>query len=226
MSAVTTTAPGPSDVLLNAVNPKKAVASDSVQADTDKFMTLLVTQLKNQDPMSPLDNAQITSQLAQLSTVTGVNKLNTTLDSLKASYQASENLQATSMINHGVLSAGKNVGLAEGKALFGIDLATPADTVEIIISTAAGKDVDTISMKNVPAGTMPITWDGKMEDGTTLKDGNYVFKVSAKAAGKELKDVTALQFGVVASVSTGAGGVKLNVPTSGQLSMADIKQIL
>ncbi|CAN7162045.1 flagellar hook assembly protein FlgD [Pseudoduganella sp. LjRoot289] len=226
MSAVSSTAPGPSDVLLNAVNPKKAVASDSVQADTDKFMTLLVTQLKNQDPMSPLDNAQITSQLAQLSTVTGVNKLNTTLDSLKASYQSSENLQATSMINHGVLSAGKNVGLAEGKALFGIDLATPADTVEIVISTAAGKEVDTISMKNVAAGTMPITWDGKSEDGTTLADGNYVFKVNAKAGGKELKDATALQFGVVASVSTGAGGVKLNVPNSGQLSMADIKQIL
>ena len=66
------------------------MADGSVQADTDKFMTLLVTQLKNQDPMNPLDNAQMTSQLAQLSTVTGVNKLNTTLESLKSSYQSSE----------------------------------------------------------------------------------------------------------------------------------------
>lgn len=225
--AVTSTTQAPvTDALLNAVNPKAKVATDSVQADTDKFMTLLVTQLKNQDPMNPLDNAQVTSQLAQLSTVTGVNKLNTTLESLKSSYQSSENLQAASMINHGVLSAGKNVGLSEGKALLGIDLATPADTVDITIKTAAGKVVDTISMKKVDAGTMPITWDGKLEDGTTAADGNYVFTVEAKANGTVLKDATGLQFGVVASVSTGAGGVKLNVPNSGQLTMADIKQIL
>jgi flagellar basal-body rod modification protein FlgD len=51
-------------------------------------MTLLVTQLKNQDPLNPLDNAQVTSQLAQLQTVTGVNKLNETLESLKSSYQS------------------------------------------------------------------------------------------------------------------------------------------
>src|SRR5471030_266353 len=86
-------------------------ATDSVQADTDKFMTLLVTQLKNQDPMNPLDNAQITSQLAQLSTVTGVNKLNTTLESLKSSYQSSEAMQASSMIGHSVLVAGNYVDL-------------------------------------------------------------------------------------------------------------------
>ena len=74
-------------------------------------MTLLVTQLKNQDPLNPLDNAQVTSQLAQLSTVTGVNKLNTTLESLKASYQSSEALQAANMIGHGVLVEGNYVDL-------------------------------------------------------------------------------------------------------------------
>ena len=221
MPTVANTAAPVSDVLLNAVNPKKQAPTDSVQADTDKFMTLLVTQLKNQDPMSPLDNAQITSQLAQLSTVTGVNKLNTTLESLKSSYQSAENVQAAGMINHGVLSEGKNIGLADGKAIFGIDLGSPADKVDIVIKTAAGKEVDTIQLENQPVGTLPITWDGK-----TLPNGNYVFSVEARSGGKVLKDAMGLQFGVVASVSTGAGGVKLNVPTSGQLSMSDIKQIL
>src|SRR6476646_9032411 len=85
--------------LMATMNAKKPVVADgSVEADTNKFMTLLVTQLKNQDPMNPLDNAQITSQLAQLSTVTGVNKLNTTLESLKSSYQSSEAMQATNLI--------------------------------------------------------------------------------------------------------------------------------
>jgi flagellar basal-body rod modification protein FlgD len=98
-TTVATAPPLVSQDLLNAVNPKKSAAAEgSVQADTDKFMTLLVTQLKNQDPLNPLDNAQITSQLAQLSTVTGINKLNDTLETLKGSYQSSEALQATNMI--------------------------------------------------------------------------------------------------------------------------------
>ena len=93
-------------------------------------MTLLVTQLKNQDPMNPLDNAQLTSQLAQLSTVTGVNKLNTTLESLKASYQSSESLQAANMIGHGVLVEGNYVKLPGGNGILGVDLASAADKRE------------------------------------------------------------------------------------------------
>ena len=117
MSTVNTAPAFVSQDLLTTVNPKKATAVEgSVEADTNKFMTLLVTQLKNQDPMNPLDNAQLTTQLAQLSTVTGVNKLNTTLESLKASYQSSEALQATNLIGHGVLVAGDFINLASGKA--------------------------------------------------------------------------------------------------------------
>lgn len=217
----------PSSALLNAVNPKKATATDSTQADTDKFMTLLVTQLKNQDPLNPLDNAQVTSQLAQLSTVTGVNKLNTTLESLKSSYQSSEAMQATSLINHGVLAPGSQITLAGGKAVFGVDLATAADTVQIDVKNSSGAVVHSIAMKGVDVGTLPLVWDGKLDDGTTVApDGNYTFSVTATTGGQPLKDATALTFGTVASVSTGSAGVKLNVPAIGQLTMADIKQVL
>ena len=112
--------------LMSTMNSKPKEV-DSVQADTDKFMTLLVTQLKNQDPLNPLDNAQVTSQLAQLSTVTGVNKLNATLETLKSSYQSSEAMQATNLIGHGVLVEGKDVQLSGGKSILGVELATPAD---------------------------------------------------------------------------------------------------
>ncbi len=85
MTTINTANPGANVTdLMSTMNGKKAEV-DSVQADTDKFMTLLVTQLKNQDPLNPLDNAQVTSQLAQLTTVNGVNKLNATLESLKSS---------------------------------------------------------------------------------------------------------------------------------------------
>lgn len=216
----------PSAALLNSVNSKPKAATDSVQADTDKFMTLLVTQLKNQDPMNPLDNAQITSQLAQLSTVTGVNKLNTTLESLKASYQSSESMAATNLINHGVLAKGNTVALTGGKGIFGVNLTTPADTVTVDLKNDSGKVVHSISMKGVDAGTLPLVWDGKDDDGKVLPDGQYTIAVSATSAGKALTDAIPLTFGTVASVSTGAAGVKMNVPSIGQLTMADLYQVL
>ncbi|WLI88003.1 flagellar hook assembly protein FlgD [Massilia sp. R2A-15] len=216
--------------LLATVNPKKAAAADgSVEADTNKFMTLLVTQLKNQDPMNPLDNAQITSQLAQLSTVTGVNKLNTTLESLKSSYQSSEAMAATNMIGHGVLVEGDYVNLASGKGIMGVDLASAADSVKLIVTDpTTGKDVQTIDFGAHAAGTIPVAWDG-VPDGATspLKDGKYLIRVVATQGGAALKDAKALSFDSVASVTTSAAnGVKLNLPTRGTVSMSDIKQIL
>ena len=225
-TTVDTNSASPSAALLNTVNSKPKTATDSVQADTDKFMTLLVTQLKNQDPLNPLDNAQITSQLAQLSTVTGVNKLNTTLESLKASYQSSESMAATNLINHGVLAKGNTVALTGSKGIFGVNLTTPADTVQIDMKNESGKVVHSISMKGVDAGTLPLVWDGKDDDGKVLPDGKYTVSVSATSAGKPLTDAIPLTFGTVASVSTGAGGVKMNVPTIGQLTMADLYQVL
>jgi flagellar basal-body rod modification protein FlgD len=223
--------------LLATVNPKQSTAVDgSVEADTNKFMTLLVTQLKNQDPMNPLDNAQLTSQLAQLSTVTGVNKLNTTLESLKASYQSSEALQATNMIGHGVLVDGDFVNLQSGKGILGVDLVTAADNVQVIVTDPrTGKDVQTIELGARAAGTIPLAWDGVPDatkvnaDGTpvTLQDGKYLLRVVATAGKDTLQDAKTLSFDSVASVTTSVtDGVKLNLPTKGVVSMADIRQIL
>lgn len=226
-----------SNDLLNAVNPtKKPATAGSVEEATDKFMTLLVTQLKNQDPLNPLDNAQITSQLAQLSTVTGVNKLNTTLESLKASYQSSEALQAANMIGHGVLVEGDRVYLADGKSILGVELDSAADQVDLIITDpTTGKDIETIKLGKNDAGVIPIAWDGVLDpenvdaDGkpVTLKNGEYLIRVVATRGGEELDDARTLAFDSVASVTTNAkDGVKLNLPTKGVVSMADIKQIL
>ena len=223
--------------LMTAVNSKKTTAADgSVQADTDKFMTLLVTQLKNQDPLNPLDNAQITSQLAQLSTVTGVNKLNTTLESLKASYQASESLQAANMIGHGVLVEGDFAKLSGGKAILGVDLASPADKVQVIITDPrTGKDVDVIDLGATAAGVVPLAWDGVPDAARldaegkpqALADGKYTFRVVATRGGEKITDAKSLAFDSVSSVTTSAkDGVKLNLPTKGVVSMADIRQIL
>jgi flagellar basal-body rod modification protein FlgD len=237
MTTVTNPTSGAANIndLMSVMNPKKAVATDSVQADTDKFMTLLVTQLKNQDPMNPLDNAQVTSQLAQLQTVTGVNKLNTTLESLKASYQSSEAMQATNLIGHGVLVPGGDVSLAGGKGIMGVELASDADNVEVVINDAKGNPVQTMSLGAQKAGVLPLAWDGvpdanKLDASgkpVVLADGKYTFTVTATRGGDKLTDAKGLAFDSVVSVTTGGtDGVKLNLPGKGTVSLADVKQVL
>jgi flagellar basal-body rod modification protein FlgD len=198
-------------------------------------MTLLVTQLQNQDPLNPMDNAQMTSQLAQLQTVTGVNKLNTTLESLQSSYKSSEAMQATNLIGRGVLVDGNSVALASGKGVLGVNLATAADDVKVVINDAKGNEVETMDLGAQKAGVMPLAWDGvpdpkKLDSNgkpVTLPDGNYTFKVVATRGGANLTDATGLTLDSVTSVTTNStDGVKLNLSGKGALTLADIKQVL
>ena len=107
-----------------------SAANTSTAADTqDRFLKLLVTQMKNQDPLNPMDNAQVTSQMAQLSTVTGIDKLNATLQALSDSMMGNQPLQAASMIGHGVLVPGNGVDLSNGNGYGGIELAQSVDDV-------------------------------------------------------------------------------------------------
>lgn len=208
------------------MNPAKASAQSTAAAAQDRFMTLLVTQMKNQDPLNPMDNAQVTSQLAQLSTVTGIDKLNTTLEGLMGSYQSSQSLQAASMIGHGVLTAGSNLTLAGGQSILGVELAEPADTVRVNIKDASGKTVRTMDLGSKDAGTLPLSWNGISDSGSAAADGQYTIDVAATRGGQKISGATALAFGNVASVSTGAQGVKLNVPGIGAVSLTDVRQIL
>jgi flagellar basal-body rod modification protein FlgD len=212
-----------------------ASGTDSVAADTDKFMTLLVTQLQNQDPLNPMDNSQMTSQLAQLQTVSGINTLNTTLSSLSASYQSSEAMQATSLIGHGVLVGGNSVALAGSKGVLGVNLGSDADNVQIAINDANGNTVDTIDLGAQKAGSQPLVWDGVPDaskvDGSgkpvTLPDGKYTFSVTATKAGQKLNDATGLAYDSVGSVSTSAtDGVKVYLAGKGVTTLADVKQVL
>jgi len=224
----------PKAAATNSVATKTTTDATSVQADQDKFMKLLVTQLQNQDPLNPMDNAAMTSQLAQLSTVTGINKVNTTLESLRTDMAASQSQSAINMIGKGVLVAGKGITLSSstddaGKttssSVFGIDLASAAQNVAITIQDSTGKTVRTMSLTNADVGTYPISWDGTTDAKTTAPAGSYTFTVTATSAGNTLTDATPLQLAAVASVSTGSGGVKLNT-SLGQFTMSDVKEVL
>jgi flagellar basal-body rod modification protein FlgD len=212
--------------LLANMSPQKATTTDSVSETQDRFMTLLVAQMKNQDPLNPLDNAQVTSQMAQLSTVTGVEKLNATVQALQESYQASQSLAAVSMIGHGVFVPGNDMALQEGKAIFGVEFAESVDDAKVEIFNASGKLVRTMELGAQPKGNLPLAWDGKNDAKEAATDGNYTFKVIATRGDKVVEAASGLAFGEVTSVSNGAQGTKLYVAGVGEIDLSKVRQVI
>lgn len=179
----------------------------------NSFLTLLVAQLKNQDPTNPMQNNELTSQLAQINTVQGIEKLNTTLGSISGQINSNQSLQATALIGHGVMVPGNNilVGSKDGKVSttpFGVELERAADQVTATITNASGQVVRTIEIGGLTAGVHAFTWDGSLDDGTTAPDGAYKVAVNAKGNGEQLV-ARSLHFGLVNGVIRDGNGAKL-----------------
>ena len=194
-------------------------------AAQDRFMTLLVTQLKNQDPLNPMDNAQMTSQMAQISTVSGIDKLNTTLQALSASMTPNQTLQAAVMIGHGVLASGSGLDLSAGVGLGGFSLPQPVDSAKVSIYDQAGALVNTIDLGAQPSGIVKWQWDGKDSAGVAMANGAYTFNVTASSAGNGVA-ATNLQYGMVNSVTQGVQGVTLDVGGRQNIALSQVQQIL
>lgn len=209
--------------LLASVNGTTAASSTTDEAQ-DRFMTLLVTQMKNQDPLNPLDNAQVTSQLAQLSTVTGINKMNSTLETFMTSLQSSQSLQMSNLIGHDVLVEGNDISFDGTGGYFGVELPTSTDDLTITINDATGKQIRQITLGNQSEGIIPLSWDGYGDDGTQVAAGDYSFTVSANISG-EPATVNALSLTQINSISTNGTGIKLNLNNANSVTSADLKQI-
>lgn len=210
--------------LLASVNGTKNKNSDSINEAQDRFMTLLVTQMKNQDPLNPMDNAQVTSQLAQLSTVTGINKMNDSLEAFMANMQSSQALQASSLIGHEVLVEGNDVSFDGTNGYFGVELPTSTDALTITITDTAGNPIRKITLNNQDEGIIPLSWDGYGDDGTQVEAGNYQFSVSATIGG-EAATATGLSLTQINSISSSSSGIKLNLNNADTVTSAELKQI-
>ena len=209
--------------LLASVNGTKS-KSDSIDTTQDRFMTLLVTQMKNQDPLNPLDNAQVTSQLAQLSTVTGIDKMNSTLERFMANMQSSQSLQMSNLIGHDVLVEGNKLSFDGTGGYFGVELPTSTDDLTVTINDAAGNQIRKISLGNQPEGILPLSWDGYGDDGTQVSSGDYTFNVTASIAG-EPATAMGLSLTQINSISASGTGIKLNLGNADSVTSADLKQI-
>ncbi len=215
MSAVDAVTSGTS-----AAKTTKSVAQES----EDRFLKLLVTQMKNQDPLNPLDNAQVTSQMAQLSTVSGIEKLNAALQAMSSSFASSQSLQAAGMIGRSVLAPGSSLTLQDGFAAGGFELASSADKAVVSVKDAAGNVLHSMNLGAQKAGNVMFQWDGVTDSGGQAASGSYTFEVSAVQGGNKV-DATLLALGRVGSVSLGASGVTLNTDVLGNVDVTTVKQI-
>lgn len=199
-------------------------AKKDAENPQDRFLKLLVTQMKNQDPLKPLDNAEVTSQLAQISTVTGIDKLNTTLQLLTSDVEDSLSMEATGMIGHSVFVPGTSIPLESGEAVAGIELEQPVDQLTVKILDSTGIPIRQMELGAKPTGISTIAWDGKADNGAVVADGNYTFNVSAKQGGNEVK-VNTLSLGLVNSVTPGENSALLDMGELGLVNLSNVKRV-
>lgn len=194
--------------------PSATSAAESEQ----RFLKLLVAQLNNQDPTNPMDNAQLTSQLAQMSTVSGIEKLNTAMESLLAQTGSSQVLQSAGLIGRSVLTTGNDIVLNSDTPSFSVELPADAASVKATITDSSGKVVRSFDLGAMPKGIKTLSWDGKNDSGVAVADGNY--KLNLDGGGAQ-----ALTFSKVTSVAQGPNGVALDLTNGKKVGFSDIRQI-
>jgi flagellar basal-body rod modification protein FlgD len=210
-----------SQTLLDTMNGASSSSSStsstsgtSAQDLQNTFLTLLVTQLKNQDPTNPADSSQMTSQLAQINTVTGIGQLNTSLSSLATQLSAGQQTQAALLIGSSVLSAGNGVTVSKGaSSSFGVQLASDVSDLQIVVKNSSGQIVNTLDLGAQGAGVVPVTgWTPVDSKGATLADGSYTITAQGTINGQQATATTlsASQVQSVVQMSGGAPGLKLS----------------
>jgi flagellar basal-body rod modification protein FlgD len=197
-----------------------AVTGDAA-AQQDRFLKLLVAQLNNQDPMNPMDNAQMTTQMAQMSTVSGIEQVNSTLTSMAAQFTSMQVLQGSSMVGHDVLVASSTLTNKAGVASGAVDLASKADAVKVEILSPGGQVLDTIDMGAQDAGRQSFSWDSSAYTDTAAPS----FRVTATLAGQAVT-ATTLARDTVVSVGSDNGAMTVQLQGRAAVTYDNVKAIL
>lgn len=202
--------------------------SASAKADddsADRFLKLLVAQMNNQDPLNPMDNAQVTSQLAQINTVQGIDQLNGTMQKLLDRFQTGGPADAVPMVGRQVLVPGDKLDLpVDGVAKAGFELVSGASAVTIDVLDGSGKVIESQVRKNVQAGIQTFAWDGNA-GGKAMPAGSYGLRITAVSGGKPV-DATALTAATVEAALKTSSGTSLQLGGLGSRPLSDVRGVL
>jgi flagellar basal-body rod modification protein FlgD len=207
-------------------NPATAgTATIGKDATEDRFLKLLVAQMKNQDPLNPLDNAQVTSQMAQINTVQGIAQLNTSMTAMLAQFQGA---QAITLPGRQVLIDGNSLTLAKTNgnltANGGFDLTQDAERVTVSIRDGKGNVVRQLDLGAQSAGPGTFKWDGAL-DKSTAAEGKYSFEVKA-FNGTQPVPVVAFMAARVEGTAITPQGVRLTLENIGSRYYSDVRMVI
>jgi len=198
--------------------------SDLAQGD---FLKLMVTQLNNQDPLEPMDNGDFLGQIAQFSTVTGIEGLQTSFEDFASSLSSDQALQGASLIGRSVFAPLSEGLLAEGGSINGeLTLPTSSGDVSVKITDSSGQLIKTISLGTQAAGPVQFSWNGAKENGELAPAGSYFINAQALIDGQNFELDTNLLAEVDSVTLASAGnGLQLNLKGLGSVSFSDVSRI-
>ncbi|MBN9460980.1 MAG: flagellar hook assembly protein FlgD [Burkholderiales bacterium] len=217
---------------------------ETADGSEDRFLKLLVAQMRNQDPLNPLDNAQVTSQLAQIQTVRGIEQLNASMATLASASTTVSPLSAVSMLGRQVLVAGEDfqwtgagsdaakddptasAGTSTGSVRLGFELPTAARAVRVEVVDAAGRVVYSRDFDEPDAGVHTLDWDGLDGDGRAVSAGKYRLRAYGVDEDGGESQVTALVPARVSGVNQGSGGVRLELVGREAVPASAIRAVL
>ena len=203
---------------LNAKSSAKDAATTAAES-SERFLKLLVAQMQNQDPLNPMDNAQVTSQIAQINTVSGIEKLNGTVGSLSTQFLQMQAVQGASLVGREVIVPGNKMDIDDGKGQGGFQIDAAADNVKIEIQNAAGQTIKTVNLGAQGAGMHSFDWaDAGSYDNTS----GITFKVTATSGSNTLKS-TALMRDKVTAISTANNNLVLDLEKAGGVNYDQVK---
>jgi len=198
--------------------------SDLAQGD---FLKLMVTQLNNQDPMKPMESGDFLGQIAQFSTVTGIEDLQTSFSEFASSVSNDQALQAANLVGRRVSVPLQTGALTAGGTIDG-ELTLPASSpdVSIHITDQVGQIVRTIPLGTQPAGPVVFSWDGKQADGTMAPAGLYNVNAQARIDGQNFELDTHISADVDSVTLGGLGKpLELNLAGLGSVPFTNVSRI-
>jgi flagellar basal-body rod modification protein FlgD len=200
-----------------------AITGGSTMGKED-FLTLLVTQLQNQDPLNPSDPTEFTAQLAQFSSLEQLFTVNETLQSLTSATEGQQQMSALSLIGREAVFDSECFRLGEENVSLGYNLATTADRVELHIQDQNGKSLAILKPEDKTAGTHFVTWDGLDQNGRKVSSGEYTLSILALDTAQEGIQAKPLFKGRITGVDLDPSGSVL-VTGSGDFAIGDLVSV-
>lgn len=202
-------------------------STQSKELGKNQFLELLVTQLNNQNPLEPQGNGEFIAQLAQFSQVEGIEKLNSSMESLLTGYQSSQALQASSLVGRKVIVPSDKAVVDTSETFKGsLVLPVTSSNVSVNIYDSAGKVVNRVNLGQQSAGQVSFMWDGKDSSGNLMPPGTYKFEAQATYADGT-KGLYTLLPANVDSVTLGQNGgeMQLNLAGLGSVALSQVQMI-